>query len=112
MFIFFSFSFFFRFLVLIPFVFKDPDAELDPEEVITIPQDKASTAAEESFRSILEHGSKIHLDHHLIYHTRSFFSLLIFLFIHPKKNNTTQIMNSDDSSLVKVTLTSPDRSLN
>ena len=41
--------------------------------MITISQDKA---AEESFRSVLEHGPRIELDHYLVYYTRTF--LLMF----------------------------------
>ncbi|KAF8801787.1 hypothetical protein BYT27DRAFT_7197766 [Phlegmacium glaucopus] len=49
--------------------YPDPEAELDPQEIVTIPQDEASKVAEESFRSGLEHGSGIELDHYLIYYT-------------------------------------------
>ena len=46
---------------------KDPDAELDPEEVVVISQDEASKAAEEAFRKVLEYGPQIELDHYLVY---------------------------------------------
>ena len=45
-------------------------------EIMTISQDEASKAAEESFGSVLEHGPKIKLDHYLVYYTRTF--LLMF----------------------------------
>ncbi|KIM37750.1 hypothetical protein M413DRAFT_448267 [Hebeloma cylindrosporum] len=50
--------------------YPDPDAELDPSEDIAllIPQRKASGAAEAAFRAVFEHGPKIELDHHLVYH--------------------------------------------
>ena len=51
---------------------KDPDAELDMEEVVAISRDEASKSAEKSFRNVLEHGSQIELDHHLVYYTRTF----------------------------------------
>ena len=56
------------------FCFQDPDAELDPSEDITllISQRKASGAAEAAFRAVFEHGPKIELDHHLVYHARKF----------------------------------------
>jgi hypothetical protein len=54
------------------FCLQDPDAELDPSEDIAllIPQRKASGAAEAAFRAVFEHGPKIELDHHLVYHAR------------------------------------------
>jgi len=50
--------------------YPDPDAELDPSEDIEllIPQRKAAAAAEIAFRAVFEHGPKIELDHHLVYH--------------------------------------------
>ena len=42
------------------------------EEVVAISRDEASKSAEESFRNVLEHGSQIELDHHLVYYTRTF----------------------------------------
>ncbi|KAJ7588059.1 hypothetical protein C8J56DRAFT_827293 [Mycena floridula] len=48
--------------------YPDPDAELDPEEVITIPQEEAASASLKAFQAVLEHGPQIELDHHLVYH--------------------------------------------
>ncbi|TFK32751.1 hypothetical protein BDQ12DRAFT_692043, partial [Crucibulum laeve] len=48
--------------------YPDPDAELDPNEVVSIPKEEAATGAEEAFRAVFEHGPRIELDHHLVYH--------------------------------------------
>jgi hypothetical protein len=50
--------------------YPDPDAELNPSEDIAllIPKRKAAAAAEIAFRAVFEHGPKIELDHHLVYH--------------------------------------------
>ncbi|CAA7263917.1 unnamed protein product [Cyclocybe aegerita] len=48
--------------------YPDPDAELDPTEIVSIPKEDAEEAAETCFRAVFEHGPKIELDHHLVYH--------------------------------------------
>ncbi|KAF8956825.1 hypothetical protein BDZ97DRAFT_1925090 [Flammula alnicola] len=50
--------------------YPDPDAELDPTEELSgiIPQADAARASELAFRAVFEHGPKIDLDHHLVYH--------------------------------------------
>ncbi|KAF9555191.1 hypothetical protein CPC08DRAFT_737445 [Agrocybe pediades] len=51
--------------------YPDPDAELDPkDEVKDTPLSKeiAERESEASFRAVFEHGPKIELDHHLVYH--------------------------------------------
>lgn len=45
---------------------------LDPDEVIGMEKGEAERGAEAAFRAVLEHGPKIVLDHHLVYHTRMF----------------------------------------
>jgi len=49
--------------------YPDADAELDPDEVVTIPKEEAEKAAEAAFRKVFEIGPKIELDHHLVYHS-------------------------------------------
>ncbi|KAF8147845.1 hypothetical protein B0H34DRAFT_785773 [Crassisporium funariophilum] len=48
--------------------YPDPDAVLDPEEVVAIPKEEAEKAAVDSFNKVLEAGHRIELDHHLVYH--------------------------------------------
>ena len=43
---------------------------LDPTEVVAIGKAEAEKEAEYAFRLVIEHGPKIELDHHLVYHTR------------------------------------------
>jgi hypothetical protein len=57
---------------------KDPDAIVDPNESVLISREHAETRALEAFNSVLEHGPKIELDHHLVYHTRNFVSAAKF----------------------------------
>jgi len=45
--------------------YPDPDAELGP---FNEPASTDRLSKETSFRTVLEHGSKFELDHHLIYH--------------------------------------------
>jgi hypothetical protein len=49
---------------------QDPDAEVDPNEVIKFSKAEAEKTAEASLKAVFEHGSKIDLDHHLVYHAR------------------------------------------
>ena len=65
------------------FLAQDPEAELDPAEIVTISQDEAAKTAEASFRSVFEHGPKIELDHYLVYYTRTFSSFPSIFFINP-----------------------------
>ncbi|KAG6904873.1 hypothetical protein DXG01_006527, partial [Tephrocybe rancida] len=46
----------------------DPDAMLDPKEVVDIPRAQAEAGAEEAFRVVFEYGFKIKLNHHIVYH--------------------------------------------
>jgi hypothetical protein len=46
---------------------------LDSTEVVTMGKAEAETGAEEALRAVLEHGPKIELDHHLVYHARECF---------------------------------------
>lgn len=48
--------------------YPDPDAVLDPEERVAMEKEEAEKGAEMAFRAVLEHGPKIELDHHLVYH--------------------------------------------
>ncbi|KAJ7094894.1 hypothetical protein C8R43DRAFT_852355, partial [Mycena crocata] len=50
--------------------FPDPDAVLDPTEVPHVPQAEAAAGAKAAFEAVFEHGPKIELDHHLVYHAR------------------------------------------
>lgn len=45
---------------------------LDPEERVAMEKEEAEKGAEMAFRAVLEHGPKIELDHHLVYHAREF----------------------------------------
>ncbi|KAK7042053.1 hypothetical protein R3P38DRAFT_3389870 [Favolaschia claudopus] len=48
--------------------FPDPDAILDPTEVVSMSRDEAAKASRASFEAVFENGPKIELDHHLVYH--------------------------------------------
>jgi len=49
--------------------YPDPDAIIDPDEVVALQATQAETGSEEAFRMVLKNGPKIELDHHLVYHT-------------------------------------------
>ncbi|KAJ7875576.1 hypothetical protein B0H14DRAFT_2715695 [Mycena olivaceomarginata] len=49
--------------------FPDPDAVLDPAEVPRMSRDEAAAGAKAAFEAVFEHGPKIELDHHLVYHS-------------------------------------------
>ncbi|KAH6894046.1 hypothetical protein BKA70DRAFT_1320347 [Coprinopsis sp. MPI-PUGE-AT-0042] len=49
--------------------YPDPDAVIDENEVLPMSKAKAEKQAEEAFRLVFEHGPKIELDHHIVYHT-------------------------------------------
>jgi hypothetical protein len=51
---------------------KDPDAVLDPAEVVNLPRDEAAAGAKAAFEAVFANGPKIELDHHLVYHARTF----------------------------------------
>ncbi|KAF8623319.1 hypothetical protein AX17_007460 [Amanita inopinata Kibby_2008] len=46
----------------------DPDAVLDPNEVVSMPQEEAEIKSIAAFKFVFENGPKIELDHHLVYH--------------------------------------------
>ncbi|KAJ6562224.1 hypothetical protein B0H19DRAFT_1143862 [Mycena capillaripes] len=48
--------------------FPDPDAVLDPEEVVSMSRDEAAASSKAAFEAVFENGPKIELDHHLVYH--------------------------------------------
>ncbi|KAJ7861298.1 hypothetical protein B0H13DRAFT_2237305 [Mycena leptocephala] len=48
--------------------FPDPDAVLDPTDVPSLPRDEAAAGAKAAFEAVFEHGPKIELDHHMVYH--------------------------------------------
>ncbi|KAG5634747.1 hypothetical protein H0H81_000907 [Sphagnurus paluster] len=48
--------------------YPDPDAILETEEHLSITAEEAARGAEAAFRAVFEHGPKIELDHHLVYH--------------------------------------------
>lgn len=50
---------------------------LDSTEVVAMDKEEAEKGAENALRMVLEHGPKIELDHHLVYHAREFLHLLI-----------------------------------
>jgi hypothetical protein len=45
---------------------------LDPAEVPRMSRDEAAAGAKAAFEAVFEHGPKIELDHHLVYHSRAF----------------------------------------
>ncbi|KAF8890951.1 hypothetical protein BD779DRAFT_1515400 [Infundibulicybe gibba] len=47
---------------------QDPDAIHEPAKVVSISKEDASKGAIEAFEAVFEHGPKIELDHHLVYH--------------------------------------------
>ncbi|KAJ7926824.1 hypothetical protein B0H13DRAFT_1599253 [Mycena leptocephala] len=48
--------------------FPDPDAVLNPTDVPSLPRDEAAAGAKAAFEAVFEHGPKIELDHHMVYH--------------------------------------------
>ncbi|KAF8659477.1 hypothetical protein AX16_001844 [Volvariella volvacea WC 439] len=48
--------------------YPDPDAVLDPNEVISILREEAANGATKAFQDVFEYGPKIELDHHIVYH--------------------------------------------
>ncbi|KAK2459721.1 hypothetical protein APHAL10511_008255 [Amanita phalloides] len=48
--------------------YPDPDAEIDPNEVVSIPREEAETRCAAAFQFVFENGPKIELDHHIVYH--------------------------------------------
>ncbi|KAJ7059603.1 hypothetical protein C8F01DRAFT_1026260 [Mycena amicta] len=48
--------------------FPDPDALLDPADAAAS-KDDAAARAKAAFQAVFEHGPKIELDHHLVYHS-------------------------------------------
>ncbi|KAF9067920.1 hypothetical protein BDP27DRAFT_1327995 [Rhodocollybia butyracea] len=47
--------------------YPDPDAELDEDQISSVPRDQAGKEAEAAFNAVLEHGPKIEFDHQLVY---------------------------------------------
>jgi hypothetical protein len=47
---------------------------LDPDEAVAMEKARGESerGAESALRAVLEHGPKIELDHHLVYHARAF----------------------------------------
>jgi hypothetical protein len=50
---------------------------LDPDEIVGMEKGEAERGAEAAFRAVLTHGPKIELDHHLVYHARTFFLVVM-----------------------------------
>lgn len=51
---------------------QDQDAEIDPDEVVSIPREEAESKSTAAFKFVFENGPKIELDHHIVYHAREF----------------------------------------
>ncbi|KAH9976889.1 hypothetical protein BGW80DRAFT_1436138 [Lactifluus volemus] len=49
--------------------YPDPDALLDPDEVVPIPQEEAAHRSGAAFRAVFENGPNIELEHHIVYHS-------------------------------------------
>jgi hypothetical protein len=49
---------------------QGPDAIVDPDEVVSIPQAEAAERASAAFQSVFENGAKIELDHYVVYFAR------------------------------------------
>lgn len=43
---------------------------MDPDEVVSIPQAEAAERASAAFQSVFENGTKIELDHYVVYFAR------------------------------------------
>ena len=80
---------------------QDPDAEVDPNEVVKISKAEAEKTAEASLKAVFEHGTKIDLDHHLVYHARRS-TPLICLVSNINALTSSQIMNSVTFSRAKA----------
>ena len=44
---------------------------MDPDEVVSIPQVEAAERASAAFQSVFENGTKIELDHYVVYFART-----------------------------------------
>jgi hypothetical protein len=51
-------------------VAQGPDAIVDPDEVLSIPQEEAAQRACAAFQTVFENGPKIELDHYVVYFAR------------------------------------------
>ena len=49
---------------------KGPDALVDPDEVLSIPQSEAMERACAAFQAVFENGPRIELDHYVVYFAR------------------------------------------
>jgi len=49
--------------------YADPDAFVDPLEIVSISQSEAATRAIAAFESVFTNGPKIELDHYLVYYS-------------------------------------------
>lgn len=52
---------------------------MDPDDVVSIPQVEAAERASAAFQSVFENGTKIELDHHVVYFARKFSCQLFFM---------------------------------
>jgi len=98
-------------LILISGLPQDADAIVDPLEPCIIPKGQAVKQAQDAFQLVLQHGPKIELDHHIVYHTRKI--LYGFLFFIPlDESQRYQITNLDGYSRAKENMTAQEFSLN
>ena len=51
---------------------------MDPEEAVSIPQAEAAERASAAFQSVFENGTKIELDHYVVYFARKCSQLYFF----------------------------------
>lgn len=49
---------------------QDPDAELDPDEKLSVSVTDAQHRAKFAFEGVFTNGHKIELDHYIVYHAR------------------------------------------
>lgn len=54
---------------------------MDPEEAVSIPQAEAAERASAAFQSVFENGTKIELDHYVVYFARTCSQLYFFLHV-------------------------------
>ncbi|KIL61677.1 hypothetical protein M378DRAFT_82296 [Amanita muscaria Koide BX008] len=48
--------------------YPEPDATIDPDEIVSIPKGEAEAKSVAAFKFVFENGPKIDLDHYIVYH--------------------------------------------
>jgi len=82
-------------MVLRYLAYPDPQAQEDPEEVLKLPVEGAAQRGMAAFETVFANGTKIQLDHFLVYFSRVLFSFC-FVFCAAGAYRTCQISSMED----------------